>query len=85
MLHRKNNASWCGIFYYLKDIKFREYLVLRFRDFSLNCKIKYQGEMLQVYDREIKYPRNLISRDSKTIFYYKKNFIPYYFLKNNLF
>ena len=29
--------------------------------FSLNREIKYQGETFQVYNREIKYLRNLIS------------------------
>ena len=41
--------------------------------------------MLQAYNREIKYLRNLISGDSKTTFYYKKILIPYFFLKSNLF
>ena len=37
-------------------IKFRDFAI-----FSLNREIKYQGETFQVYNREIKYPRNLIS------------------------
>ena len=41
--------------------------------------------MFQVYNREMKYPRNLISGDSKTTFYHKKILIPDYFLKSNLF
>ena len=36
--------------------------------------------MLQVYNREIKYPRNLTSGGSKTTFYHKKILIPDYFL-----
>ena len=49
-------------------IKFRDFAI-----FSLNREIKYQGETFQVYNREIKYPRNLISGGSKTAFYHKKN------------
>ena len=41
---------------YLKGIKFRDFAI-----FTLNREIKYQGETFQVYNREIKYPRNLIS------------------------
>ena len=37
-------------------IKFRDFAI-----FSLNRENKYQGETFQVYNREIKYPRNLIS------------------------
>ena len=37
-------------------IKFRDFAI-----FSLNREIKYQGETFQVYNHEIKYPRNLIS------------------------
>ena len=53
--------------------------------FPLNCKLKYQGEMLQVYSREVKYARNLISRGSKTTFYQKKFIYHITFLKDNLF
>ena len=44
--------------YYLKGIKFRDFAI-----FSL------KGETFQVYNREIKYPRNLISGG----FYYQQN------------
>ena len=57
----------------LKGIKFHGYLISRFRNFFVKSQIKYHGEMLQVYNYEIKYPRNLISGGSKTTFYHKKN------------
>ena len=48
----------------LAALKVLNFAGIRFRDFaifSLNREIKYQGETFQVYNREIKYPRNLIS------------------------
>ena len=48
----------------LHTLKVLNFAGIKFRDFaifSLNREIKYQGETLQVYNREIIYPRNLIS------------------------
>ena len=48
----------------LTTLKVLNFASIKFRDFaifSLNREIKYQGETFQVYNREIKYPRNLIS------------------------
>ena len=56
----------------LKVLNFAGIKFCDFAIFSLNREIKYQGETFQVYNREIKYPRNLISGGSKTAFYHKK-------------
>ena len=48
----------------ISTLKVLNFAGIKFRDFaifSLNREIKYQGETFQVYNREIKYPRNLIS------------------------
>ena len=49
---------------FFSTLKVLNFAGIKFRDFaifSLNREIKYQGETFQVYNREIKYPRNLIS------------------------
>ena len=61
-LYIRPHLDFCDVIFHItsikaiKGIKFRDFAI-----FSLNREIKYQGETFQVYNREIEYPRNLIS------------------------